>query len=114
MLPPALPQAVATVRGAFALLRDARRPLLWVGHGVALSEAGAELSALARRLQIPVIFSPNGFGALDMTDPLALGFLGRNGAFSANEAARTCDVLLAVGVRFDDRSSSSWVPGGGE
>ena len=100
-----------TVRRAFDLLRDARRPLLWVGHGVALSEAGAELSALARRLQIPVIFSPNGFGALDMTDPLALGFLGRNGAFSANEAARTCDVLLAVGVRFDDRSSSSWIPG---
>jgi acetolactate synthase-1/2/3 large subunit len=100
-----------SIREAVALLRSAQRPLIFVGHGVTLSEAGTELTALARRLQIPVIFSPNGFGVLDMTDPLALGFVGRNGTFQANEAARTCDVLLAVGVRFDDRSSSSWIPG---
>ncbi len=93
------------------LLRTARRPLIYVGHGVTLSEAGDELTAFARRLRIPVIFSPNGFGALDMADPLAVGFVGRNGVFHANEAARTCDVLLALGVRFDDRSSSSWIPG---
>ena len=96
---------------AVALLRAARRPLLYVGHGVALSEAGAELTAFAHRMRIPVIFSPNGLGTLDMADPLAVGFVGRNGVFPANEAARTCDVLLAVGVRFDDRSSSSWIPG---
>ena len=99
------------IRRAVELLRAARRPLIYVGHGVTLSEAADELTALARRLRIPVIFSPNGFGALDMTDPLALGFVGRNGVFQANEAARTCDVLLALGVRFDDRSSSSWIPG---
>jgi len=99
------------IRRAVELLRSARRPLVYVGHGVTLSEAGPDLTALARRLRIPVIFSPNGFGTLDMTDPLALGFLGRNGVFHANEAARTCDVLLAVGVRFDDRSSSTWIPG---
>lgn len=99
------------VRRAVEALQDARRPLIYVGHGVALSEAGPELTALAQRLRIPVIYSPNGFGTLDMTDPLALGFVGRNGVFHANEAARTCDVLLAVGVRFDDRSSSSWIPG---
>jgi acetolactate synthase I/II/III large subunit len=101
----------ADIRRAVELLRNARRPLIYVGHGVALSEAGADLTALAHRLNIPVIFSPNGFGTLDMTDPLALGFIGRNGVFHANEAARTCDVLLAVGVRFDDRSSSTWIPG---
>jgi acetolactate synthase-1/2/3 large subunit len=99
------------IRRAVDLLRGARRPLIYVGHGVTLSEAGDELTAFARRLRIPVIFSPNGFGTLDMTDPLALGFVGRNGVFGANEAARTCDVLLAIGVRFDDRSSSSWIPG---
>jgi acetolactate synthase-1/2/3 large subunit len=99
------------IRRAVELLRDARRPLIYVGHGVTLSEGTAELTAVARRLRIPVIFSPNGFGTLDMTDPLALGFVGRNGVFHANEAARTCDVLLALGVRFDDRSSSSWIPG---
>jgi len=93
------------------LLRKARRPLVYVGHGVTLSEAGDELTAFARRLRIPVVFSPNAFGSLDMADPLALGFVGRNGVFHANEAARTCDVLLALGVRFDDRSSSSWIPG---
>ncbi len=101
----------AVIERAVELLRDARRPLIYVGHGVTLSEAAVELTTLARRLRIPVIFSPNGFGALDMSDPLALGFIGRNGVFPANEAARTCDVLLAVGVRFDDRSSSSWIPG---
>jgi acetolactate synthase-1/2/3 large subunit len=100
-----------TVAAVLRALLEARRPLLYVGHGTTLSEAGAELTRLARRLQVPVIFSPNGFGTLDMTDPLALGFVGRNGAFPANEAARTCDVLLALGVRFDDRSSSSWIPG---
>lgn len=101
----------ADIRRAVELLRSARRPLIYVGHGVTLSEAGADLTALAHQLRIPVIFSPNGFGTLDMADPLALGFVGRNGVFHANEAARTCDVLLAVGVRFDDRSSSTWIPG---
>jgi acetolactate synthase-1/2/3 large subunit len=99
------------IRRAVGLLRAARRPLIYVGHGVTLSEGTDELTSFARRLRIPVIFSPNGFGALDMADPLALGFVGRNGVFHANEAARTCDVLLALGVRFDDRSSSSWIPG---
>jgi acetolactate synthase I/II/III large subunit len=99
------------IRRAVELLREARRPLIYVGHGVTLSEGAAELTDFARHLRIPVIFSPNGFGTLDMTDPLALGFVGRNGVFQANEAARTCDVLLALGVRFDDRSSSSWIPG---
>jgi acetolactate synthase-1/2/3 large subunit len=99
------------IQRAVELLRAARRPLIFVGHGVTLSEAGDELTAFARRLRIPVIFSPNGLGALDMADSLALGFVGRNGVFPANEAARTCDVLLALGVRFDDRSSSSWIPG---
>ncbi|HJV56557.1 MAG TPA: thiamine pyrophosphate-binding protein [Methylomirabilota bacterium] len=99
------------IRRAVDLLQTARRPLIYVGHGVTLSEASDELTTLAHRLRIPVIFSPNGFGALDMADPMALGFVGRNGVFHANEAARTCDVLLALGVRFDDRSSSSWIPG---
>ncbi|RMF87097.1 MAG: thiamine pyrophosphate-binding protein [Nitrospinota bacterium] len=99
------------IRKAVTLLKQARRPLIYVGHGAALSRAEQEVTRLAHTMQIPVIFSPNGFGTLDMTDPLALGFVGRNGAFPANEAARSCDVLLALGVRFDDRSSSSWIPG---
>ena len=50
-------------------------------------------------------------GCLDMDDPLSLGFIGRNGAYPANEAGRRADLVLALGARFDDRSASSWLPG---
>jgi acetolactate synthase-1/2/3 large subunit len=93
------------------MLLAAKRPVLFVGHGVTLSEASAELTELARWLSIPVISSPNGMGTLDMTDGLSLGFIGRNGAFPANQAGRYTDVVVAIGARFDDRSSSSWLPG---
>ncbi len=106
--PGAAPEDVARIAQA---LLAARRPLIFVGHGVTLSEAGEALSALARRLRIPVAASPNGMGTLDMRDPLSLGFIGRNGTYPANQAGRHCDVLLAVGARFDDRSASSWKPG---
>lgn len=92
------------------LLRG-QRPLIFVGHGVTLSEAGEELTALAERLRIPVVSSPNGMGTIDMDNPLSLGFIGRNGTYPANQAGRHCDVLLALGARFDDRSASSWIPG---
>ncbi|MCK0209736.1 thiamine pyrophosphate-binding protein [Starkeya koreensis] len=93
------------------LLLGAERPLLFVGHGVTLSESGTELTALVDALNIPVAMSPNAMGTLDMAHPLSLGFIGRNGTWAANEAGRRCDVLLTIGARFDDRSSSSWVPG---
>src|SRR5262249_14857344 len=66
---------------------------------------------LVRTLNIPVISSPNGMGCLDMRDPLSLGFIGRNGAYPANEAGRRADLVIAIGARFDDRSASSWMPG---
>jgi acetolactate synthase-1/2/3 large subunit len=106
--PGAAPEDVAQV---LKLLHEAQRPVLFIGHGVALAEASAELTALARRLGVPVISSPNGMGCLDMTDPLSAGFIGRNGAYPANQAGRHSDVVLAIGARFDDRSSSSWIPG---
>jgi acetolactate synthase I/II/III large subunit len=96
---------------ALDLVLTARRPALFIGHGVTLSEASRELTEFAKRLAIPVISSPNGMGCLDMTDPLSLGFIGRNGAFPANEAGRRADLVLAIGARFDDRSASSWLPG---
>lgn len=119
VLPPSVRCAISNRPGAgpedVARIADvllaARRPLIFVGHGVTLSEAGEALSALARRLRIPVVASPNGMGTLDMRDPLSLGFIGRNGTYPANQAGRHCDVLLAVGARFDDRSASSWKPG---
>jgi acetolactate synthase-1/2/3 large subunit len=96
---------------AVDMLVDADRPVIFIGHGVTLSEAGDELTALAHRLRIPVISSPNGMGCIDMRDDLSLGFIGRNGAYPANQAGRHADLVLAIGARFDDRSASSWRPG---
>jgi len=99
------------VSAALDMILRAERPALFIGHGVTISEASAELTALARKLGIPVISSPNGFGCIDMNDPLSLGFIGRNGAYPANQVGRHADVVIAVGARFDDRSASSWLPG---
>ena len=118
-VPPAAPlfgtqrsgAAPEQVAAALEMILQAKQPVLFVGHGVTLSEASAELTDLVHKLGIPVIASPNGFGCLDMTDTLSLGFIGRNGAYPANEAGRRADLVIAVGARFDDRSASSWLPG---
>ena len=99
------------VRKVAKLLEGSRRPVIFIGHGCTLSEAGPQLSEFARRHRVPVISSPNGMGCLDMRDPLSLGFIGRNGAYPANQAGRHADLVIAVGARFDDRSASSWMPG---
>jgi acetolactate synthase I/II/III large subunit len=99
------------VAAALDLILAAQRPVIFIGHGVTLSEASGELTEFVKRLGIPVISSPNGMGCLDMDDPLSLGFIGRNGAYPANEAGRRADLVLALGARFDDRSASSWLPG---
>jgi acetolactate synthase-1/2/3 large subunit len=99
------------VSRALAMILAARRPVIFIGHGVTLSEASRELTEFTKTLGIPVISSPNGMGCIDMADPLSLGFIGRNGAFPANEAGRRADLVIAIGARFDDRSASSWLPG---
>ncbi len=118
-LPPAAPPLNAQRSGASPdevmtavhMVMKAARPVIFIGHGVTLSEASRELTELARRLGIPVISSPNGMGAFDMADELSLGFIGRNGAYPANEAGRHADLVIAIGARFDDRSASSWIAG---
>src|SRR6185369_13294378 len=96
---------------AVDMLLGAERPCILVGQGVKYGGASEELLKLAERLQIPVAHSMSGIGAIDTQHPLALGLLSRGGAYQANGAARQADVLLALGVRFDDRTSSSWIPG---
>jgi acetolactate synthase I/II/III large subunit len=93
------------------MLLAAERPVILVGQGVKYGGAAADLLELAERLRIPVAFSSSGLGAMDSEHPLALGLVARNGAYHANHATRQADVLLALGVRFDDRTSSSWLPG---
>src|SRR5436190_12569963 len=96
---------------AVDMLLAAERPVILVGQGVRYGGAAAELLKLAERQQIPVAFSASGLGALPSDHPLSLGLVSRGGVYHANHATRQADVLLALGVRFDDRTSSSWLPG---
>jgi acetolactate synthase I/II/III large subunit len=96
---------------AVDMLLGAERPVMIVGQGVRYGGASADLLRLAERLQIPVAASASGLGAIDTHHPLALGLVARAGHYQANHATRQADVLLALGVRFDDRTSSSWIPG---
>src|SRR4029079_13816238 len=96
---------------AVDMLLGAERPVMIVGQGVRYGGAAEELLKLAERLQIPVAASASGLGAIDTNHPLALGLVARAGDYQANHAARQADVLLAMGMRFDDRTSSSWIPG---
>lgn len=96
---------------ALDMIAAAKRPVFFIGQGTTLSEAGPELTELQARLGIPVITSPNGMGCVPADDPLTLGFIGRNGAYPANQAGRHADLVICVGTRFDDRSSSTWHQG---
>jgi acetolactate synthase-1/2/3 large subunit len=99
------------VEKAVDMLLAAERPVILVGQGVKYGGAAADLLALAEKLQIPVASSASGVGGIDASHPLGLGLVARNGPYHANHATRQADVLLALGVRFDDRTSSSWLPG---
>lgn len=91
------------IEGALALIRQARRPLLYVGGGAIASDAHAEVHQLAERFRLPVTTTLMGKGAFDENHPLAVGMLGMHGTAYANFAVTECDLLIAVGARFDDR-----------
>jgi acetolactate synthase I/II/III large subunit len=99
------------VEKAVDMLLAAERPVILVGQGVKYGRATDDLLRLAERLRIPVAYSASGQGAIDSRHELHLGLVARNGPYQSNHAARQADVLLALGVRFDDRTSSSWIPG---
>ena len=100
---PHMNPSVPQLRKALDLIRAAERPLLYTGGGVVTANASAELTWLAKQLQIPVASTLMGLGAFPGNDPLWLGMLGMHGTYCANKAVQECDVLLAVGARFDDR-----------
>lgn len=99
------------LREAADLLATAARPVIVAGNGAMAPRARSLVRELAAALRIPVVTTPLGKGVLDETDALCLGPTGRNGTYAANKAARSADVVLALGTRFDDRATSSWVPG---
>ena len=85
------------------LIRKAERPVIFAGGGVILSQASEELTRLARMANIPVTASLMGLGAFPGSDPLWLGMLGMHGTYRANMSIGHCDLMIAAGVRFDDR-----------
>jgi len=99
------------VERAAALLAGARRPVIVAGGGVITSDATAELRRLAERLGAPVVTTWNGKGAIDETHPLAGQTIGDTGSTIGNALAATADVVLSVGCRFVDWSTSSWRAG---
>ncbi|MFZ7128663.1 MAG: biosynthetic-type acetolactate synthase large subunit [Desulfobacterales bacterium] len=91
------------LRKVVELIQAAERPMLFAGGGVILSRAHAELTALARKTRTPVTTTLMGLGAFPGTDPLWLGMIGMHGTYRANMSTAACDLMVAVGVRFDDR-----------
>ncbi|MCM2283457.1 MAG: biosynthetic-type acetolactate synthase large subunit [Desulfobacula sp.] len=85
------------------LIRKAERPVIFAGGGVILSQASEELTRMARMANIPVTASLMGLGAFPGSDPLWLGMLGMHGTYRANMSIGHCDLMIAAGVRFDDR-----------
>ena len=91
------------INKALDLIENAEQPLLYVGGGVISSGAHETLAAIANRYQIPVTTTLMGKGAFDEREPLSVGMLGMHGTAYANFAVTECDLLIAIGARFDDR-----------
>ncbi|HEX8979359.1 MAG TPA: acetolactate synthase 3 catalytic subunit [Parasulfuritortus sp.] len=91
------------IKRAVQMLLEAKRPVIYTGGGVILGDAAPQLIELARLLGFPVTSTLMGLGGYPAPDPLFMGMLGMHGTIEANMAMQHCDVLLAVGARFDDR-----------
>ena len=91
------------LRKAVGLIKESERPVIFAGGGIILSRAAAELTEFARKTQIPVTTSLMGLGAFPGTDPLWLGMIGMHGTYRANMSTGACDLIVSIGVRFDDR-----------
>ncbi len=91
------------IKKALKLLAEAKRPMVYTGGGVVLGDASEHLIKLIKSLGLPNTSTLMGLGGYPATDKLHLGMLGMHGTYEANMAMQECDVLLAVGARFDDR-----------
>lgn len=91
------------IKKAVQLISEAKRPLIYVGGGAVLSDASAQVTELVRMLDFPCTNTLMGLGAYPGDDPKFIGMLGMHGTYEANLAMQYCDVLIAIGARFDDR-----------
>ena len=104
---PALAGHSGQIRRALDLLLEAKQPMIYSGGGVVLGDAAAELIDIVRALGAPITQTLMGLGAYPAADPQNLGMLGMHGTYEANMAMHECDVLFAIGARFDDRVTGS-------
>jgi len=100
---PMLRAESSSIQQAAELISAAKRPVILAGHGVLISEAESQLLAFAERRQVPVASTLLGLGAFPTGHPLALGMMGMHGESWVNHAIQQSDLLLAFGMRFDDR-----------
>ena len=91
------------IRKAVDMILSAKRPMLYTGGGVILSDGSPELVELTQLLGYPITNTLMGLGAYPATDKQFIGMLGMHGTYEANMAMHECDVLIAIGARFDDR-----------
>lgn len=91
------------VKRALEEIMEAKKPVIYAGGGIITSNSSRELKDFAHKLQIPVTTTLMGLGGFPGTDPLSLGMLGMHGTYRANMAVTNCDLLIAMGARFDDR-----------
>ena len=91
------------IKKAAEIIKNAKKPLLYVGGGVVMSGGHRELRLFAKENNLPVTMTLQGLGAFPGTDPQSLGMLGMHGTYWANQAVNNCDVLVSLGARFDDR-----------
>jgi acetolactate synthase-1/2/3 large subunit len=88
---------------AIKLIKAAQKPVVFTGGGVILSQASKELTQFAKKIKAPVTSTLMGLGAYPGTDSMWLGMIGMHGTYRANMSSAECDLLIAIGVRFDDR-----------
>ena len=94
---------VGQLKKAIALLKEAKKPIFLIGGGVNLAHAQNEMTTLAEKLNIPVITTVMGRGAISTEHPLFVGNIGMHGSYAANKAANECDLMFSIGCRFNDR-----------
>lgn len=94
---------VGQIKKAMAKLKEAKKPVFLIGGGVKIADAGVELTRLAEKMNIPVVTTIMGKGAIATDHPLYIGNIGMYGNYASNMAVSNCDVLFAIGVRFSDR-----------
>jgi acetolactate synthase-1/2/3 large subunit len=94
---------VGQLKRAITLIKKAKKPMFLIGGGVILAHAQEDLTEMAEKLNIPVVTSVMGRGAISTEHPLYIGNIGMHGSYAANRTADECDLMISIGCRFNDR-----------